>query len=150
MRKRKQPEWWEEWGCNQASKQRHHYGQCIRVRSWIESIDKLVEVTLIRAKEAKRWNYLLFSRNSSGRRTVNGSFSSFALITTMVWSLSCCLSKADLDARYNKTGGQSHANGLFRRANPWRWKHAQICKNKAGLSRTWNQTCPPFTHIDTS
>ena len=23
---------------------------------------------------------------------------------------------------------------------PWRWKHAQICKNKAGLSRTWNQT----------
>ena len=150
MRIRKQPEWWEEWGCNQASKQRHHYGQCIRVRSWIESIDKLVEVTLIRAKEAKRWNYLLFSRNSSGRRTVNGSFSSFALITTMVWSLSCCLSKADLDARYNKTGGQSHANGLFRRANPLEMKTCSNMQEQGRTIQNMKPNCPPFTHIDTS
>ena len=54
MRIRKQPEWWEEWGCNQASKQRHHYGQRIRVRSWIKSIDKLVEVTLIKSKGSKK------------------------------------------------------------------------------------------------
>ena len=71
----------------------------------------------------KRENYLLFSRNSSGRRTVNGSLSGFTSSTTIAMSVSWSGCKILQD------WGQSHSSGLFRKGGPGHPPQMKTCSD---------------------
>ena len=118
------PEWWEEWDYSQASKRHRHCGQCTRVQSWIKAIEEPAEKKKVKLSVVlkKRENCLFFSRNSSGRRTVNGSLSSFTSSTTiasMSWS----------GCEILQDWGQSHSSGLFRKGGPGHPPQMKTCSD---------------------